>query len=663
MAEIILKSVDIRDQSEITNYVTAMVLDCSYGFEGIKLIKSVSELERYYYGLKSRSGLNELINAGSNLLIKRLERKGTTRSTLRLLDHPDLKYVHPKNFDIIDDLTPYNRVVDVDPYNKILKEKGLADSIQYDRTHTYNYVIDFNDSDMLEGDFIAIPKYTNSVLDNSILFYFTDFEPTDGTSVSFPDDFTPPVTLDSIGVDTIAINAQRTELKDSRAKIIFDWYLGNLYSDDRYFHVNGSGDNNVIQSLCELDEVNNKVTLVFKKPVSNIKYNKSVGEKKFSVTSNEHLDYELLADATLNNSIVSFESLLLGKSEFKLKFSYVGDYEFFLDITYRESLESFNVSLDRDALDFSGESLFIEDVLSKNYDLLRCHVNIGTRIESTDIDHFSEEDASKLEGTYYVSKGIVGDASPVYDEDLNYNRYPFYDSIDELAESDVPINLFLFDEFSELRYQMYAEENLINNSGTIGLVTIPDEFIYVEDKPSYLESYLLPRKRRSHILYVLGESLIKSEFVYNTFYYALIGVRNKFTTFIKDNKFISELDEDDKKILDTYKVNYIENHNEEYYINFIHNHPEFLEPSYLFVANYIHRDIERYLKSNLGKYSNKLYMELSTKLSSLETYSNLVTKLELNKFNINNNEVSVNLDLELSGLSKRILQMQIQINK
>lgn len=662
MPEIKLKSVNVKDTVSNSDYIVSMVADCSYGYEGVKLIKSASELERYYYGLKYRSGIKELLNSGANLLIKRLNRSGTSNSTLRLLDHNKLKYTYPKDYRSIDPIGEVE-LVDLDPYNDVLSTRGLGDSIQYNRSHTYNYVIDFNDSDMMNRDYLAIPKYNNSNLDNSVLFYFTDFEPTNGSSMESPDEFDPPVTLDSVGIDTIAINSQDPFLKNRRAKIIYDWYLGNLFTDPRYFIVNGYGDPNVIPSLCEYNEEDNKVTLVFRKPVSNIKYSNSLGNTKFEVSSDEYIDYDLLTNASLSNSVVSFESVLVGKSQLKLKLTHLKGYIFILDINYRDSESSFEVSLDRDDIGFDGESLFIEDVLSKEYDLLKCHVNLGNRIESTGNDHYPISEAKNLSGTYYVSKGKLGDESPVYNYDLNYMNYPFYKSVDEIIESDVTSNLFMFNEFTDLNYQKYANDLLIRKNNMIGLVSVPDKVITNFPQIDELESYLLPKSDRSNLIYVLGDSDVGLEFIPNTYYYALIGVTNRFNKTIQDNKFISELSINDKEILDYYKINYLENDIDKYYINFIHNYSEFLDPSYLYVSNYIYCYIERLLKSNLSMYSKTLGRKLSTEISVLSNYSNLIKNLKIGNFEVNKNEVNITIDLSLEGLTRRIIEMRITINK
>jgi hypothetical protein len=668
MAEIKLTNIKFDKIKSTSDYVISTVLDSSYGFDGVKLITSTEELERYYYGLTERQGLDELLKEGGALAIKRLNRIGTSNSTLRLLDHPIIKYTYPETFDVIDDLDPIPEKVDIDEHNLELTDKGIGDSIQYYQDYTYNYVIDFNSSDMVEQDYFAIPKYGETTeLDNSVLFYFVDFNPLTGYRLDISQ-FDPPVLFDSVGSDLIAINSGDNSLKDQRAKIVWDFYNGNLtdVNDKIDILYNNSGDDNFIPSLSSLDEVNNKVTLVFRKPIADIKYNQSLGQNKFTVKSDEYLNYSLITSSTLLNSVVSFKSLLVGDSEFKLDFDYIKNYEYNLKVTYREDEQFFNVSLDRSATNFNGESIFIEDVIEKEYDLLECAVNLGTRIESTGPDNFTPQMAEDLQGTYYVAKGKIGTKDP-YTDNLGLTRYPFYDSIDELIEADIDYNLFLFGEFYDKIYLDYTEPLMLTPFNVIGLTTIPDSILFEDDiitKRSLIESYLLPRNKRGYLLYILGESEIDNgSYLSNTYYYALNAINSNFFNEITDNKKISQLNKIDQDFLDEYYINYIEYNDENYYINFITNLPEYIEPSYLFIANYINTSVKRFLRSKLSLYAKDLFLELKSNLKGLEKYSDLIKELTIADFKVNNNYVDTKIELELTGLVNRTIEMKITINK
>lgn len=706
MAEVKLTSVNFSIPSVPTDYIISTVLDCKYGHEGVKLISNISDFSRYYGGVSQQLGYTELIKNGATLLVKRLNKVGTSKSTLRLLNN-SLKYTYPTNYESIDPTKRYEIAISgqstpmvyepekvsynsISAYNDFLQEKGVGDSVQKLRTHTYNYVLDFNKARIEDEDWLAIPSYVYdanegeaSELDLAKLFYFVDVnQPT----VKQPDEIEGSLKPENFGGGApVAIDINTPN--ETIVHALFEWYTGitdstiinNNYAfttnkptevwsgsklpDEEYYnYVNYlktlvPGDSNIIPELCKI--VDNKLILVFREPVSNVSYFKSKNIYGFNVYSDSKLDYELLTEATLGDSVISFESLVEGDFELDVRLEYVKEYEFYMYFNHEGEEQSFYVSLDRDAKNFNGASIFVEDVLNKEYDLISCRVNLGGQIAS---GSFTPSDAQSIEGSYLVAKGNDGSSLPYANENWEY-RDPLFDSIDELVDSDIDANLFLFDGFNRLRHQNYIVDNYLDPLNMIGFVNIPDHIIFNEsDKEAALIRRLLPENKRMNILYTFGKSIWKSRVINNSFYYALNAINADYHNTIKDNKFISVLKQSDKDLLDKYKINYIESNINGFYIDFIQNYPQYLEPAYALVANYVHVSVKRYLRTNLGIFPKDLLRGINTRLFNIKSHSNLITDLSVSEFKVETNTVTTILNLEVSGLLNRIIELKIKIN-
>lgn len=648
MAKLNLKSVTYNLQRRYPSYIVSAIVDSTYGYDGVKLISSPEELDKYYQGIKNREGLLRVLNAGSSLLLTRLDRKDTRRSTLRVLEN-NFRYCHPPEYDRVD----YESQESVD----FLLD---SDKVSLHKTHTYSYKIDFSLSTMEDEDYIAIPSFFNGndpEYDNSILIYFTELNPVDFRDRKFPNDFTPSVPLSTLGSKSLAIDIENVDEND-RAKIIYEWFIGSLELDETKYHMVGTpGDSNIVPELCDLDEESNSVTLVFKKPIRNIHYFNSNSTLPFDVSSQIYLNQELITRSSIEDSVVSFETKMVGDINMGISLKHVRDYHFELEINSSEENEYHYVSLDIDEPLYQGRSIFIEDVIGRDSNLVNCSVHLGGRIYSELSDQFTVEKAKSIEGDYILSYGKVGENIPEYIDGIL--EYPFQRSLNSLMESDILPNIFMFEESISPAFQEECSTKFLIPNSIVGLVNIPETLIEEGD----IEEYLLEDSKRELILYTYGRSTINDTLVDNSYLYSLNAITGQFKNSIIEGAIPEDIESNVLSILDSHHINYLEKTQEYHFINKIINVEGFVDPHYILVTNYVTVYMTRFLKSKLGIFPKDLLRMIQVELSKLSEYSNLIDSLGVSDYTYENNNLNLNLNLNLSGLIGRSIDVVIQINK
>lgn len=647
MANLNIKAVNYNIKKIYPSYTVTAIVDCEYGHEGIKYVSSPEELDKYYQGIKNREGLISLLESGASLYLTRLNREGTRSSTLRLLDN-EFKYCHPKIYDILG--TSAQQSVS-------LNEDQSIDLVSLHKSHTYSYVIDFNVTNMEDEDYIAIPQLYLEDLDydNSVLFYFTNLNPVEGEERKYPNDFTPSVPLSTLGSKSLGIDINNVN-KDDRARIIYDWYLGALVPDsNKYEFLGAAGDDNLIPDLCELDEEANKVTLVFKKPIRNIQYYNSNSSNKFSVESNIFLNQELIAKSSIGESIVSFKSSIEGNINIQLSLKYVRNYEFELELYTEETSEYHYVTLDKDAPLYEGRSIYLQDVIDTESDIIKAEVHLGGRIYS-ELDSYSMEEAKKLEGTYNISYGVKGDNVPVFNQGVL--EYPFERSLNNLLDSDKISNLFLFEEGISKELQTICVEEYLRPNHIVGFYNLAETL-----SESEVAELIVEDSNREFLIYTYGRSIINDNIIDNSYLYAQNCINGDFKNKIIEGSIPRSYDNSINTFLDSNSINYLDKTNTYYFINKIVNLEAFLEPSYVLVFNYVKVYLNRFLSSKLGMYSENLKKLINVELSKISSYSSLLDSLTINDFTSTNNNLYLVLDLKLRGLIGKSLDVIININK
>lgn len=654
MAELNLRTVNFNLQRSFPNYVISSVIDCDWGHRGIKLIQTPEELDRFYEGSEDRDGLISLLEGGSSLLISRLNRTNTKSPTLRIYNNP-YKSSHPEVYDYREYPTrPSNELISLNPTFQDTHQE-LIDDVNLNETLTYSIVLDFNDNIMTDEDYIAIPKYFDydPSFDNSVIFYFTDLNPINPVDRKFPNDFEPAVELGTLGSESLGIDINNVDSND-RAKIIHEWYLGTLVADPSKYSIIGTpGDSNLIPEQTILDEENNKLTLVFRRPIRNIRYFKSNGNTPFKISSERFLNQELISEANNSNSIISFNSKIEGDAEMDIKLEYVRRYEYNLTVTFDNFVNTHYVSIDRNVALSQGVSIFIEDVINLESDLIEVDVHLGTDIES---GNFTEEDAKNMAGSYKISYGRLGSLVPFGNE-----KTPFQKSIDMFNESGELSNLFLFTTETSKEDQSYALENYLKPNITIGFVNIPESITEEED----LDEFLLEDENREIMLYTYGRSNIqnRSSLVRNSFWYSLNSISGNFKDNIPNNVFPIEIEDSIKSLLDDKKINYLSSNIEGYFIDYVDNFDSFLEPHYLLTANFVKTYITRFLQDQLGRYENDLREILEKEVSKLTIYSPLIDSINIDRYTAVENNLTVVIRVDLSGLVGRSIDVKININR
>lgn len=651
MAELKIKSVNYNFRRPTSNYIISSIVDCDYGVRGGKIINSSQDLDILYGGLRNRLGFMELLNAGASLYLVRLDKLGSRYPTLRLMNN-EFKYCHP----LVHDILPDSNLDPEDDLN--ISYLRTADSVSLHKKYTYNYVIDFTDSSMEDEDFVVIPSFNleNPEFDNNVIFYFTSINSQNLLDRKFPDDFSPPVELRTLGDRQIAFNSSNPEVSDRRAEFIYKWYLGLLDTDDqKYVLVNGQGDENVIPEECILD--GNKVTLVFKKPVRNITYLKSSSYLPFKCYSDLYINQELIAKASVEESILTFKSKLIGDVDIKVNLIHIKGFQFEVQLSLESYFESHYVTLDKDEVFYQGNHLFIEEVINDQSLIAEVSVHLGGRIYSEGSDKYTVDHAKLLEGEYYISYGNEGvDEASVTEE--GQLEFPISRSLDYMVSADIYSNLFMFEDDISLRSQRECHERLLKSNYTVGLINIPSSAISKEDIESYINY-----DTRELILYSYGQFKFKDIFLDNSFLYALNSISGRFKNSIKEGFIPEGIDEAVIVELDNLYINHVESNKDEYFIGVIRNSPDYMDPRYILVYNYVSLYLTRFLKNKIGEYKDDIYRLTSTEIANINSYSNLIERLSISDFSSEGNNLYFKFDLSISGLIGRSINIIININK
>jgi hypothetical protein len=653
MANLNIKTVKFNVERKFPSYIISAIIDCRFGYEGVKLINRPEELDNFYQGIVNREGYIKLLEGGASLYLTRLAKEGARNSTLRLLDN-SFRYSHPENI--------YN--IEYEDTSIISKPTISPDEVSLHGSRTYSYELDFRSSSMEDEDYIAVPSYSSSDLsyDDSTIFYFTNLD--NSAESKKPNDFTPSVPLGTLGDKSMGINTSSEFNKDNRAKLIYDWYLGILPSEDidsngisRYELSGTPGDSNIEADLCVLDETNNKVTLVFSQPVRNIQYFRSNSLNPFTVRSNKNLNQELISISSKLDSIVSFRSKLVGDIDMSLTLKYIRNFEFELELTANFTSEYHYVTLDRDAPLYQGRSIYIEDVIDSDSEFIEASVHLGGRIYSETSDKYTEEQAKNLQGSYILSYGSGGVDLPTLVDGVI--EYPFQRSLRLLSEYNKLSNLFLFEEFTNPLFQRECIQNYLYENTTVGIVNIPE----TETTEVGIRNYLLDDPERELVLYTYGRSELNSTLIDNSFFYALNCIEGNFKGKIIEDSIPKDVDPNVLELLESLRINTIDSNKDFHFVNEIINLESFLRPHYLMVANYVKIYLSRYLQSNLGLYPKDLENKVNIELSKVSEYSNLIDTLNVRSFTSTNNNLDLILDLNLRGLIGRSLDVIIKINK
>lgn len=508
--------------------------------------------------------------------------------------------------------------------------------IQSTGTKTLNYEIDFNTSQMLDEDYIIIPRADFPSWNNNLMIYYV----TDSTKT--PDDFVDPVSLQSVSTPQYRLTIPQDEvarslMRNNRAKYIYDLFTGSI---------NGIN-TGVIKKLCKLDEINNRVTLVFDTPISDISYFSSGDTlSPFKVSCNEDLNSELLTTYSRNESIISFSTLLEGDLEVKLKLVHDVDYKYFLTETLKETRNTYYISLEESDRDYNNQIIFAEDVINGSSILIKCKV------------HNLPDNPKDLEGDYLVSKGIKGN-------NINSDLSTYESSLEALFSSDVKLNAFLSDEFRSKEYLEVLQPKLDKHQ-VVGFTEIPDEALnYVDliDFKSNLDQFLLPIEKREYLIYSFGKvEHSVNEYIPSYFYLVREAIGGDFIADLTDNVMLSYLKPEEIVILESNWVNYLEETNSNYNVIEINNHPKYLEPIYLMISIYVKQILTRFLQGKLGEFPMNIFFSLNILLASLRRYSELISSLEIENFDVKTNTLRVRFELELTGLMGKLLSIEINLN-
>lgn len=679
MADLNLKNITFGRRYTNSSYIVSTIVDPEYGFPGVKLIKSPNELKNYYGEFSNKQGFYELLQNGSYLLLGKLNRKGSRAGTLRILNS-EFRYCNPfhKYFSKLDDednslqcfLPTGIKIEDVLKYNK----------------YTYSYTIDFNTSQIVDEDRIIIPKYNNidEEYDNDVIFYFTDLSI---PNRKYPNDFVDPIMLNTLGNSSVAFSSTTFPPED-RAQAIYDWYTGNLQNTSGLVEVLGpQGDSNSIPELCELDTNSNKVTLVFKNPIRNIQYSKSLSPtNKFYVYANYDKTNELISKTNVEESVMSFQSNLIGDEDIKISFKHIKNFFFEINIKSSKVEEFYYVSINPDEPLNYGKSIFIDDILNSESSLVKSESNLGTKIfDGT----FTESEAINLSGDYLLSygkNGIIEDE--VFDSDSIYgpgSKSPLEKSVTDLIESDVISNIFVFLEDSLYKSNIeYVYNNYLFPNSMLGVINIPN---FITDI-NILDNYILDDTFRDYLIYTYGNNYlnnlivndIKNKIIDNSFLFINTFISGKFNEKIDKSKYkiveIPELYEEvyDSssstltrtelfKFLNNNNINFIRKNSKEYYINGVTTITSQLNMEYMIVANYIKNSSTRFLKNLIGFSNKDIRKKFSVYLSGILNYSKLISNISILDFKKQNEYLNIKLNASLTGLVDESIDITIQINK
>lgn len=535
---------------------------------------------------------------------------------------------------------------------------------------TLVYDIDFNASETINQDYIIIPSANRSHWNSNIFIYFLD----EANPVQSPNLFTNnPVSLFSVSspqfpvlipTDPIA----KAEWQDNRAELVY-----NILTEGSYSAIPGEMNFNgidigCIKSLCVLDKVNNKLRLVFRTPVNDISYYTSNSmTNKFSINSNLTESYKLLTRYSRWDSIISFSSLIQGSIEVEIKVEHIKGYQYYITEIYKDESNTYHVSLDRDDLDYNGNNIFAENVINGVSRYIKCVVHLkeynqGGSLSGlatyNDIYFNPFSEAPNLTGTYILTKGSEGD---ILNTDESY-----IESVEEIFSSDNDINVFHADIFFE-KFHLTTLLPYLKANQTVCVTSIPDTILNDRlssevDIENLLDNFLLPDIDREYILYCFGHCRVNEKYTIPSSFYTINKlITGDFAGPIEDNIVMSYLKQGEKDIFTKRYVNYMEESNGSYNVTYISNLPEYLDPIYLLSAIYTKQYFTRFLRSKLGMYPMDLYFKLKSKASSVKSYTSLISSLKIKLFKVEGNNLSVILDLELSGLINKTLALTINL--
>ena len=654
MAELNLRRVRIQSEIRIPDYIISVVVDSEWGPKGTKLIYTESELDDFYGGVVDREGLIMLLRGGATLAVTKLDRTGGREGTLRLYNS-EYKYssISPHLWESIEfsNVPTANRVsllsTSQDRYSDFIEDININES------HTYTITLDFNGSQIADEDYIVIPIYYpgDPDYDNGVIFYFTDLNPSNPGDRKYPNDFSPSVELDTLGSKSVGIDINNNDAS-SRAELIYNWYVGNLAQDPTKYNILGSqGDSNLVIDQTILDTVNNKLTLVFYKPIRHVRYHKSNSPNPFRVGVDRYKTQDLIAESNLEGSIVTFKSMLVGDIDQRITLIHKKDFRFELLTTLEgDASDIFYVSLDRNEGLYNGESIFIEDVLKRESQFIKSSVHLGTKIDE---GLFTVEDAVKLAGEYPLGYGSRGNLIPNAPGESIYEN-----TINTLIDSEIDSNLFLFDSNRNITEQKYVIDNYLTPNTIIGIYNLRES--QLENIPEHIVS----DRDREFVLYTAGDSGVTytSSIIRNNYFYAYGCISGDFQHEIPKNIFPNQGNTSINDLA-RYKINTLNNNLASYFVDSIINLDSFTEPQYLLVGSYIKVRLTRYLRNNLGQQPIKLRELLETEVSETSEYSTLISGININSFTQTDNNLQVSVNVELLNLVGQSIDLQININK
>jgi hypothetical protein len=621
----------------VTTYEVRGVI--SGDFKDNDLVELIINGNSYFTNCDYRGEFIGVLSLSDVLQSNKIEVIATTNNSYRPF----------KAYNYIEYKTDY---LDLD-LNSTVEHRDAYIEMQTLNTKTLVYNIDFGTSDMFPEDYLIIPRSNPANWNSNVMIYFVS----ELDSTMTPDDFVNPVPISSVSSPQWKLiipddHEAKELLRSNRAKYIYDLFTGAI-----------SGmDSGVIKNLCTLDEINNRVTLVFSTPVSDIKYYQSNDPSTpFSVTSDEERTNELLVQFSRLDSVISFKTLIEGSLEIKLKLTHIDGYKFYLEETYKDSSNTYLISLYASDKDYNGENIFVEDIINYTSTFIRSVVHINNSIESylsTGVG-FSPLDAKGLEGEYLVSKGLEGVNNI---SDLG----TYESSIDALFESDMDLNLFLTDVFNEKEYLEKLQPKLESHQ-VMAMTNIPDSVLEgISSDGEFsdrIDLFMLPDSKREFLIYCFGESLLNDlHYIPSSFYQARELIAGNFVGSIKDNIISSYLSDSERSILDKKYINYLEETDSTYNITYISNLPIYLEPIYLLTSIYAKQYLTRFMRSKIGEFGLDVYFEVKQEIANIVTYTSLISKLKIDKFYIEGNKLEVIFLLELTGLVGKTLSINISLN-
>lgn len=629
---------DINIELEPINAENVIGIDTETDFTSLITLKGL------VYG-DFLSGSTVYLKIGTEEFETQCSMNGTFQISLPISKFKDNKFVSaevkfPFNGNEYYAETSFNYFIDyVDIDVESLPEHMSAyKDIQTTVNKTLVYDIDFGTSSLNDEDFIIIPRSDVVNWDSNVMIYYVSSL----TPFKTPDDFQMKVTLESVSTPQFKFiipedEAEKEIMRLNRAKYLFDLFTGEI---------NGA-DMGVIKDMCELDEINNRVKLVFSTPVSNISYSSSNDlNSPFTVKSNEKESNSMLVRLARDQSIISFSTLVQGDLEVQLTLKHIENFKFYLTEKVDNNSTTYMISLDEYDVDYNKENIFVENVLNGNSEFLKCIV------------HSLPSDPKSLEGEYLVTKGSKG-------VDINSNLDNYKKSLDYVFESGLDINLFLTDVFFEKEYLDILKSKLLMNE-VVGVTMIPDEVLIYEEMSEFhsnIDQFLIEDKNREFLIYSFGEVKLNAKrFMPAYFYQVKDLVNGKFLGIIKDNIIASQLRPEECDYLDSKFVNYLEESNSLYNVTDLVNIPTFLNPTYLLISTYVKQLLTRFLRSRIGTYSMGIYFELNLFLSDIRRYNSLIKSIKIDKYEVKENFLIVKFELELTGLVGTVLSINITLN-